>query len=153
MRRIHTSRIMGTGMEHEAGVIICLVDIIHHALEIQHGRLSRQISVVTRWHTSIAENGVLIGPSRVREIDLASDIAVLKELSKKTEGTRTRNSLSIGNHILLLIIKLITPSKLAGSIIESRNTNQRRILMILSTTKSLLSFSYTRKNVRLYKQQ
>ena len=61
---------------------------------------------------------MLISPGGVREVHLSSDIAVLEELRKKAEGARSRDSLGVGNHVLLLVVDLVTPTELSSSIVE-----------------------------------
>ena len=149
VRRIHSGGVVSASVEQEARMIISLADVIHHSLEVQNGLLAVQVRVLASGHSSIAENGVLVRPGGVREVHLSRDVAVLQELGKKTERTRSRNSLSAGDHVLLLVVDLVTPSELGGSLIERRQTNQTGILVILSAAESLLSLSDTRKDVRL----
>ena len=149
VRRIHSGRVMSASVEQEARVIIGLIDVIHHSLEVQNGLLAVQVRVLASGHSSIAENGMLVGPGGVREVHLSGDVAVLQELSKQTERTRSRNSLSASDHVLLLVVDLVTPSELGSSLVEGRKTNQTRILVILSAAESLLSLSHAGKDVRL----
>lgn len=147
---INTSGVVSTGVEHEGGVVGGLVDIVHHTGEVEGGTSGVEVTVFRGVHTTVSENGVLVSPGGVGESNIVGDVAVVQELGKETERTRTRNSLSVSNNVLLLVVELLTPSELAGSVEEIRNTNQRRVFVILSTAESSFSLSDTRKNVRLY---
>ena len=149
VRRIHSGGVVSASMEQEARMVVSLADVIHHSLEVQNGLLAVQVRVLAGGHSSIAENRVLVSPGGVREVHLSRDVAVLQELGKKTERTRSRDSLSAGNHVLLLVVNLVAPTELGGRLEESGKTNQARILVILGAAESLLSLSHARKDVRL----
>ena len=149
VRGVHSGRVVGTGVEHESGVILSLGQIVEHTLEVQAGLVGSEVSILAGGHTSVVEDGVLVGPGGVGEVHLSSDIAVLEELSKKAEGARSRDSLSVGNQILLLVVDLVTPTELSSDIVERGLSDQRRILMIALAAESLLSLSHARKDVGL----
>lgn len=153
VRGIHSGRVMSAGVEHEAGVIGSLADVVQHALEVQDRSLAIQVGVVSGRKPGIAENGVLVRPGRIGEVHLPHNVAVLQELSQKTERTRARDGLSVRNHILLLVVDLVAPGKLAGRIVKQGNTDQRGIFVILSAAQSLLSLSHAGKNIGLGSRQ
>lgn len=149
VRRVHAGRVVRAGVEHEAGVVRSLVHVVQHALEVQGGRLAVQVGVVTGGQSSVAENGVLVGPGRVGEQNVARNIAVLQELREKTKRARARDCLGVGNHVLLLVVDLVTPCELASGVVEIGNTDQGRVLVVLRAAESLLGLTDARKHVGL----
>ena len=112
-------------------------------------RLAVQVGVVTGGQSSVAENGVLVGPGGVGEQNVARDIAVLQELREKTKRARARDCLGVGNHVLLLVVDLVTPCELASGVVEIGNTDQGRVLVVLRAAESLLGLTDARKHVGL----
>ena len=149
VRGVHARRVVRARVEHEAGVVRRLVHVVQKTLEVQSRRLAVQVGVVARGQSRVTEDRVLVGPGGVGEQNVPHDVAVLQELREKAQRPRARNCLGVGDHVLLLIVDLVTPCELASGVVEIGNTDQGRILVILRAAKSLFGFSDTRKHVRL----
>ena len=152
VRRVHAGRVVRAGVEHEAGAVRRLVHVVQHALEVQRGRLAVQVGVVPGGQSRVAENGVLVGPGGVGEQNVPHDVAVLQELREKAQRPRARNCLGVGDHVLLLVVDLVTPCELASGVVEIGNTDQGRVLVILRAAESLLGLTDARKHVGLPEQ-
>lgn len=146
---VHSGGVVSAGVEDEGRAILSLVQILEHTLVVQAGLIGGQVSVLTSGHTSVVEDGVLVGPGGVGEVHLSGDVAVLEELGQKAEGARAGHGLGVGDQILLLVVDLLTPTELGGNIVEGSLTNQRRVLVVALAAESLLSLSHAGEDVGL----
>ena len=142
---IHTSGVVGAGMEQEGRVAGSSLDRLQDSVNIQTV-VGIQVLVLLVGNASGIEHTEVVGPSGVGDVNALVSLHVLQEVSNQTEGTSSRKSLADSNSVLLDGRAVSAIDKLRSQSVEIRKTLNGRIFVVALSGDASLSLRNARKD-------
>lgn len=134
--RINASRIMRAGVKEYDAALWQVLDVFDHAVDIKANGLWVVVPVLLDLQTRVFEDGSVVGPARVWDVDrLGSGEEALEERASYPQGTSTGNGLRDRN---VLDGSIVAVCKESGSLGEGRNTSNSSIFLVEATVYDLL---------------
>ena len=135
---IHTSGVVGAGMEQEGRVAGSSLDRLQDSVNLQTV-VGIQVLVLLVGNASGIEHTEVVGPSGVGDVNALVSLHVLQEVSNQTEGTSSRKSLADSNSVLLDGRAVSAIDKLRSQSVEIRKTLNGRIFVVALSGDASLS--------------
>mmetsp|Transcript_45003 Transcript_45003/g.78580 ORF Transcript_45003/g.78580 Transcript_45003/m.78580 type:complete len:355 (-) Transcript_45003:281-1345(-) len=128
--RIAACGVVRTGMQHEERTILGVLDVVHKALEVD--RLGGGIVVLVKhWlQAGIAEQGDVVGPSRIGNIHFHLAEEGLHHLTSQSAATSARNRLRGGDSSGLEGLAVRAIGKLQCDLHELRDPRDTGVLLV-----------------------
>lgn len=146
---INTSRVVGASVEKEDTALRGSLDVSNHTLEVETDGLLVVVAVLLDLKTGVVEDGFVVGPRRLRDVDLLLTREELgEESSSNTESTGTRDGLGDGDAVQGGAVGAVGQLGSGGR--ELGNTGNASVLLVhLGLDDLLLSLANRGENVRL----
>lgn len=135
--RVDTRRVVGAGMEEEDGVARSLLDVVDQTVNVEADGLLVVVTVGLDVQPAIMEDGLVVRPRRVWEVDgLSVRVETLEESTTNAKGTGSGNGLGDGHVLEELGVGAI--GEAGGGLGESGNTGDPGILFVQTTLQDTL---------------
>lgn len=129
--RVDTGRVVGARVKENNGTLRRLLDAALHALEVEAASLLVEVRVVGALETDILEDGLVVGPSRVGNINLGTSLVEFgEEESTEVDGTGTGDGLDRGHTLLLDGERVGAEHELSSLGGEIRSTSDRAVFVV-----------------------
>lgn len=100
LRGVHTGGVMRASMEQEDAPLGRLLDVLHHALKVEPDGLLVVVPVLLDVQAGLREDGVVVGPRRVRDVDvLGAGVEGAQEGGGDAQGAGARDGLGDGEAV------------------------------------------------------
>ncbi|KAI6768913.1 hypothetical protein HG531_011102 [Fusarium graminearum] len=127
--RVNTSGVVSTGVEKEDTAVGGRLDISNQALEVKADGLLVVVAVLLNLEAGVVEDGLVVCPRRLGDVDLLFAREELGEESgTDTESTGTRDGLGDGDAIQGGAVGAV--GQLGGGGRELRNTSDAGVLLV-----------------------
>ena len=143
--RIHTSGVVGAGMEQEGRVAGGSLDRLQDSVNVQTV-VGIQVLVLLVGNASGIEDAEVVGPSGVGDVNALISLHVSQEVSNQTEGSSSRKSLADSHSVLLDGRAVSAIDKLRSQSVEIRKTLNGRIFVVALSSDASLSLRNARKD-------
>ena len=143
--RIHTSGVVGAGMEQEGRVAGSSLDRLQDSVNVQTV-VGIQVLVLLVGNASGIEDTEVVGPSGVGDVNALISLHVSQEVSNQTEGSSSRKSLADSHSVLLDGRAVSAIDKLRSQSVEIRKTLNGRIFVVALSSDASLSLRNARKD-------
>lgn len=137
--RVDTSGVVGASVEQDDALLGGGLDIGDQTLEVKTDGLLVVVAVLGDLETGVGENGLVVGPAGVGEVDLLrAGVELLKESASNAEGTGAGDGLGDDKAVVLDGGGVGTVGELGGGSCESGNTGDASVLLVEARCDNLV---------------
>jgi hypothetical protein len=149
LARVNTSGVVSTSVEKEDTAVGGRLDVSNQTLKVEADGLLVIVAVLLNLKAGVVEDGLVVSPRRLRDVDLLFTREELGEESgTDTESTGTRDGLGDGDAVQGGAVGAV--GQLGGGGRELRNTSDAGILLVqLGLNDLLLGLANGREHVGL----
>ena len=149
--RVNTGGVVCASVEQDDAVIGGGLDIGDQTLKVQTNGVLVVVAVLLDLEAGILENGIVVGPAGVREVDLLRVwVEALQESTANSQGTSTRDGLGDDQAILLQHGRVGAIGQLGSGLGKGRNASDAGVFLVEARRDNLvLSSADRRQDVRL----
>ena len=136
---VDTGRVVGASVEKDDAVLRGGLDVGNQTLEVETNGVLVVVTILFNLQARVLEDSVVVGPARVREVDLFRvGIEALQESTTDSQGTGTRNGLGDDEAVLLNGRGVLTIGQLCSGLGERRNTGDTSVLLVKAGGNNLV---------------
>jgi hypothetical protein len=148
---VNTGGVVSTGVQQNNAALGGGLDVLDEALEVQTNGVLVVVAVLLDLEARVLENGVVVGPARVRQVDLLrARVEALEESTANAESTGSGDGLGDDEAVILDNGGAGTIGQLGSGVGEGRDTGDASILLVAARGDDLvLSGADGGKNVGL----
>jgi hypothetical protein len=129
--RVDTGGVVGAGVEQDDALLGGGLDVGDQTLEVEADGLLVVVAVLSDLETGIREDGLVVGPARVGEVDLlGAGVELLEERASNAEGTGAGDGLGDDKAVVLDGGGVGTVGELGGGSGECGNTSDACVLLV-----------------------
>ena len=128
---VDTGGVVGASVEKDDAVLRGGLDVGNQTLEVETNGVLVVVAVLLNLQTGVLEDSVVVGPARVREVDLLRmRVEALEESTTDSQGTGTRNGLGDDEAVLLNGRGVLAIGQLCSGLGEGRDTGDTSVLLV-----------------------
>lgn len=148
---VNTGRVVSASVQQDDAVVRGGLDIGDQTLKVQTNGVLVVVAVLLDLEARVAEDGVVVGPARVGEVDLLRvGVEALQERTTDAQGTSTGDGLGDDEAVLGQGGGVLAVGQLGGSVGEGRDTGDTGVFLVEARSNDLvLSLADGGQDVRL----
>ena len=139
LSRVNTGRVVGTGVQQNDAVVRGSLDVGNQTLKVQTNGVLVVVAVLLNLQTGILEDGVVVGPAGVGEVDLLRvGVEALQERTADAEGAGTGDGLGDDQAVVLQDGGVGAVGELGRGVGEGRDTGDAGVLLVVARRNDLV---------------